>query len=427
MVLIVIGIIIGLYALIDYKKAFIWFMVYQLFVSYGIQLVKVDSLSIPLGTILSFLFLILYILKNKKTQKNKNTKDNFPFKVAFILIIISRIMTCFTALGTFSEEFTRAISFIFQNIINIYIAWDVFDSKEDYIYFFKLVTIVFFFASILGYVEYALQYNPYTNYEKNFIGEGINYYSIEQVRGYRLTSIFEHPIGAGMNFALYFVISMYLLINKGKNMPFRKFSFITALMCLPLVFLTKQRSAMIFLILMTLSLVNIKKKSFYIFLIVSIITILLISPYISKYSYYLTSIFNETASEETSGSSIAMRLMQLNYSWELMKTSPLFGLGEKCTMYLSAYWIKRILVLESVWLEQMVKHGIFGIISYIVLAITFIFKIPKKYNIGKLKYVLIGFWIVYTTTTVPAFRLYLIYILIFYCIKLNKQNMIINK
>ena len=197
MILIILGIIIAIYSFINYKKAFIWFMVYQLFVSFGIQLIKIGNLSIPLGTTLSLLFLILFILDKKY---NKTKKDVFPFKIAFILIIISRIMTCFTTLGTFLEEFTRALSFIFQNVINIYIAWKIFDSKEDFIYFYKLVTIVFFIACILGYIEFYLQYNPYTNYEKSFIGEGINYYSIERARGYRLTSIFEHPIGAGMNF-----------------------------------------------------------------------------------------------------------------------------------------------------------------------------------------------------------------------------------
>ncbi len=419
MVLIIIGIIIILYSFVNFKKAFIWFLAYQIFASFGIQLMKLGDISIPLGTTMSLFFVFMYIAKAKYIKKRD---ASFPFKLAFILIVISRIMTCFTTLSSFSEEFNRAITFIFQNIINIYIAWNVFSTKEDFAYFFKLVTIVFFLSCILGYVEFFLQYNPYTNYEKDFIGEGINYYSIEHARGYRLTSVFEHPIGAGMNFALYFVITMYLVIKNGKNIPYRKLAIITALMCIPLILLTKQRSAIFFLLLMLVSLIDFKKTKFYVFLIVAIIGVFILSPMLSEYSYYITSVFDESAQEQVNGSSFSMRVMQLEGCFELLKISPLAGLGEKYNIYLSNYWLKQVLMLESVWLEQMVKHGIMGILSYLILAITFVFKIPRKYNIGKIKYILIAFWIIYTITTVPSFRMHLLYILVFYFIYSNEQN-----
>lgn len=424
MILVLMGVMISIYSFFNFKKAFILFLAYQLFVSFGIQLIKVDGFSIPLGTIMSFLFFFELILieRNKKKNKLEPKDESFPFKTAFILITISRFMTCFTTLGTFSEEFMRAISFILQNIIDVYIAWKVFRTKDDFIYFFKLVTIVFFFACILGYIEYILQYNPYTNYEKSFIGEGINFYNAEGIRGYRLTSFFEHPIGAGMNFALYFVVSIYLYIQKEGNIPYRKLSIITSLICLPLVILSKQRSAIIFLLLISLSLIDLKKKKFYIFLCIAVIGLLLFSPQLSEYSDYLTSSFNEVSQEQVGGSSISMRFMQLDSSFELLKTSPLFGLGEKYNLYLSSYWLKKVLMLESVWLDQMVKHGIFGILAYLVLAKSFIFKVSKKYEIGKVKYILLGFWITYTITTIPSFKLYLLYILIFYLIRINKEN-----
>ena len=117
MILILLGLFIMLFSFIDYKKAFIWFLTYQLFVQFGIQLMKIWNVSIPLCTLMSFVFLIGYFLKAKKLKKRDM---KFPFKIAFILIVISRILTCFTALGTFSEEFNRSITFIFQNVINNY-------------------------------------------------------------------------------------------------------------------------------------------------------------------------------------------------------------------------------------------------------------------------------------------------------------------
>jgi hypothetical protein len=404
---------ITLYSFVNYKKAFIWFLVYQIFVQFGIQLFSIGSLSLPLGLVTSAVFFLQFLLKKK--YKDPRMKE-FPFKVAFILLLLSRFITCFTAAGSFTEELNRAVTFSFQNIVNIYIAWYVFRSKKEFRYLFKIVTVVFFSACILGYYEYFAQYNPYTNYEKNFIGEGINYYSLESVRGFRITSVFEHPIGAGMNFGMYFVVALYLLINEGKSVPIRRLTLVTAFLCLPLVLLTKQRSAMIFTLIISIILLNFRKKRFYGILILILIGLFTLSPMLSNYTQYLTSIFDQNAQSQISGSSLTMRMMQLDACLQLLKTSPLFGIGEKYSNYISNIYTSNALMLESVWLDQMVKHGLLGICSYLVLAYDYIIKIPKKYNFGKLIMLSIGFWATYTITTIPSFRMYLLYVFIFYLI-----------
>ena len=420
MPLIILGILIGCYSFINFKKAFIWFMAYQIFVPFGLQLFSIGGTSLSIGLSLSFLFLILFF--TKKIQK-KSGKDSFPLKIAFIVIILARLLTYFTALGTFAEEFNRSLSFMLQSISNIYISWYVFNSKKEFRYFFKIVTITMFIACVFGYFEYSSSYNAYTNYLQDYLKEGISFYSTESVRGYRVTSFFEHPIGAGMNFGLYFVTSLYLYVNKGRQMPYRRLALLTAFLCVPLVILSKQRGAMIFTVFTLFMLLNFRKKRFYFILFTSAIAIMIISPMLQEYSVYFSSIFNQTAQNEVSGSSLAMRLVQLGGAFELWKRSPLFGIGEKFMNYVESYWIYEIYMLESVWLDQLVKHGIMGILGYVLLAKTTIYNIPKKYGFKNEVFLMISFWITYSITTIPAFRLFGLYIIIFYFIldKMDKK------
>lgn len=413
MILIVVGIIIALYSFVNYKKAFIYFLGYQIFVQFGIQLYSNKSVSIPLGLVVSGIFFLQFLHGRKYEEKRMK---EFPFKKAFFLILISRFLTCFVALGSFTEELNRAITFSFQSIINIYIGWYVFDSEDRYKDLFKITTIIIFIACILGYIEYFIEYNPYTNYEKNFIGEGINYYDPKSVRGFRITSVFEHPIGAGMNFGLYFVVTMYLLINEWKKVPMKRLAIITSFLCIPLVFMTKQRSAMLFTLMISTILFDHRKKGSYIVAYILFLLVVIFSPIISKYSQYFTSIFDENAQAKIRGSTLEMRMTQLNSCVELLKISPLFGIGEKYTNYLNNNYTKDALMLESVWLEQMVKHGILGMLAYFILFYEQVIGVARKYKTGKLIIINIAFWITYTITTVPSFRMYYLYILIFYTI-----------
>ena len=412
MILIFIGIIITLYSFVNFRKAFIWFCAYQIFVQFGIQLFSIGGLSLPLGLVTSAVFFLLFL--KRKGYKDPHMKS-FPFKLAFILILLSRVLTCFTTVGSFSEELNRAITFSFQNVINIYLAWYVFRSEKEYRYLFKIATFVMLVAALLGYYEYFAQYNPYTNYEKNFIGEGINYYVID-VRGFRITSVFEHPIGTGMNFGLYFVVTLYLLVNERKKIPYRRVALFTAFLCLPLVLFTKQRAGMLFTLIIALIIVNFKKKSFYGILLIGLIGFVVMYPTFSNYSQYIASIFDQSSKTAVGGSSLAMRITQLDACINLLNFSPLFGLGEKYSNYISNIYTQNALMLESVWFDQMVKHGLMGVAAYLVLACEFIVTIPRKYNFGKLILVPIGFWITYTLTTIPSFRTYLLYIFIFYLI-----------
>ena len=112
-----------------------------------------------------------------------------------------------------------------------------------------------------------------------------------------------------------------------------------------------------------------------------------------------------------------MRLDQLDAVFQLMKQSPLFGLGEKFRLYISNIYTTRALDYESLWLEQMAMHGMVGVFAYIYLIYVSIIVVPRKYKSKQVFLFSLAYWLVYTMTSTPYFRIYFYYIVLFYFIK----------
>ena len=214
MIFTIIGIILIIYSFINFKKAFLWFLVFKLFLVTNITVVAVPGL--PLFTLELFLTIIFFI-QFYRTRKRVSEYVKFPYKRPMIFILVSWALSTIFAYIGFIGAFSQFLKDIFQQIIFIWMLWELIDVKKDLGFILKWFTIAFFFICVYGFYEHQIQSNPLVEYEASLIGDSdraINWtYDADIERGYRTQSVFEHAIGAGINWAMYIVFILSLIIN----------------------------------------------------------------------------------------------------------------------------------------------------------------------------------------------------------------------
>jgi asparagine N-glycosylation enzyme membrane subunit Stt3 len=187
------------------------------------------------------------------------------------------------------------------------------------------------------------------------------------------------------------------------------------------MFFTQQRAGMLVFLIGILSIINFKSKRFWKTVLLCFVAALIIWPFISDNVALLLSIFNSKYEGTVSGSSISMRFEQLNAVFKIMQEAPFTGLGEYVDKLYRGIYASKARGYESLWFEQMAKHGIIGVFAYIVMIYYSIYKIPKKYHSKELFFISLSYWMTYTLTSTPYFRIYFLYGIIFYYIKSSEQ------
>lgn len=421
MIFTIISIIIALYALINFKKAIMMFAIYQIF-WYPTQIFTINNISFGTNFIIPFWFFILYIL-NRNQYKKCNVK--FPFRIPFLLIMVSYICSCFNATTGFITEIGRSVMRMFSVYIFIWILWNTIEDKEDFKFLFKGITIIIFVACIYGIIEYLIKSNPFLDYKVILSGNSINIYNMTGLRGYRLTSIFEHPIGAGMTFGLYSIFYLSLWMNENPIIQKSKIGLITAMLCLPCVILTKMRTSIIFTIILGIVLISfrkIKKKTFNKILILLIIALPIIFLIMKSNSTLFTNLITTESSAEIGGSSFSMRIEQFSAIKNIMNASPVFGLGETFREGISRNeYTDAALGYEGMIFEQLTMHGYFGLFVNIILSCYSIVVIPKKYKTKEVCFFSLAYWLAYLVSSIPSFKIILFYLACFYYIKTSPK------
>lgn len=415
MLLIGVGFLIILYSLVNFKKAYFLFMIYQIFWYYLAEVITISDLPVlTIGMIMSFWFFVLFLIKRKLYIR---TKVKMPYAVPLYMIMISMFVTCFVGLAGFNYEMTRAISIGVQTFPTIWISWYLIENENDFRFLLKGYIIVFFLAAIYGLVEYGMQYNPLVEYKSLLKEGGIRVYTLANGRGYRVMSFFEHCIGGGMTLGLYSAFIFMIYVSSKKNIPYKKVALLGALFSLPCVILTKMRSAMLFTVICFIATVDLKKKRFYKLFLLGIVGIVFIYPLIQQNSALFLSLIDKNVQSKLGGSNMTMRLSQFDAVSNLMQMSPIGGLGEKFNELISNQYTTQALDYESLWFEQMVKHGIIGVVAHIIMIVYSVLIIPRKYKSKELFIISFSYWMTYTLTSIPSFRTSFYYFVLFYFIK----------
>ncbi|MGN9105595.1 O-antigen ligase family protein [Oliverpabstia intestinalis] len=400
-----------------YKKSFSLFLAVSCFLTRNVRL-----FFVPLSTITIFWFLFLFLLKYKKY---KTKAKRFPWNVPMLFWGTSIVLTSIFSISGFSSEITTMLGNLLKDIFLIIVLWSVIDTKEDFFRLYRYLSIVFFISCIYGFIEYFMGCNPLQSYLANFAGISdavVWSYSAEQYRGYRICSIFEHAMGAGVNWSLYAVFTIYLFIRRNKELKHKYFCMFTAIMCIVCVFLSKCRSPLLFLAFFSLSLVQIESKRFYKFLLFSAPVVIICAVVAYKYSSALQSIvdivfFNGTGEMGIESSSLTLREVQIDTSFNLMKLSPLVGLGTHYKDVLSQSMTYYILGGEGILIFVPAGYGILGLIAYSIMAYYDIVFIPLKYKTKECFFLGLAYWITNMFSSIPGLITFIYYLFMIYFIR----------
>ena len=422
MIFTVIAFLIIICSFFNYKESFFIFLTYKLILVQNITIIAIPGVPLlTVDTMLTLWFALLYLVEGKK---NSFTNVSMPYRVPLIIFCIVWLLSSIFSVAGFGAEFTRYIQDILNNVIIVFLIWKLVETKEDFIKLFKWITLLIFITTIYGFAEFLIKSNPLQQYELTIIGNterSINNMYDTEYRGYRVSSVFSHSIGAGVTWALYVLTIISLKVKHNvKKIPWQNFSILTAVLCIICIFLTKMRSPLLFLGIGLLGIIDLRKKSFYKFLGILVIVLVIISPWISKLNLtVLYSLFNSSAAAQVSGSSMQQRSGQFQSAFTLLfQYSPIFGLGSKFQDAMAnSSLIQSLLGLESIWLNDIVKYGILGVLADVIWLYYLIIKIPKYYQSSDAFWLSIAYAITITATSVPGFQIYLLYLVLFACLK----------
>lgn len=328
---------------------------------------------------LAFIFLALFLVQFLRKYHLKDLKPLMPYTIFLLLNFI----LLFSA-----ERFTESLQwymfticdfffmlFLYVNILN--------DKKSAILYkwtlygvFCAITAYGLFLTTIPGINPFKLMQMPLFGGEFNeayAAGNSalINDTTIAEGRLFgRISSVFDHPMTYGLNLGFFLIFSLYILKDRPKIMY-------PTLLCIVIAVITcGVRTAIAALIVTAIfALFYLHKVRYAWYGTVFFAVMVIILPLISKSAdSYITSIFNSNEAE-TQGSSLSMRLTQLEGCFDIVKDNLLLGKG-----YGWHYWFNskfgahpKALYFESLFFTILVETGIMGFLIWSV----FILKLRK--------------------------------------------------
>jgi O-antigen ligase len=422
-IFILIGIIILLYAFWNFKKAFFVFLVFQLFLVQNINLI--NRPGIPLLTLEMFMtvmFLVLYYFKRKTINKETIA---FPLKTSFVVIVISYFASSVFSIAGIGNTVSVFVGHTLA-LVWVYLMWLLVKDKADIVFLIKALTIAFIAIGIYGIYEHIVSINPLAEYEITLAGDVQEKildwdYSDDINRGYRIKSVFAHAIGAGVNWAMYMLFTLYLMLYyprfHNKNTFVLIVAIILSLFCL---FFTASRTPIVFFLVGALALLNFRKKRAWWLFVGAGIVIGVFFEYLAPYVDNIASLYSTSAAEKVGGSNLEMRVGQLDAAYTLFKESPAFGLGLKATnFHHNRILISRLLGVESVWFRILVERGLLGVISYVYLMYSLLVVIPKQYKTKLILFFSLAYFITNTVSSTPGMLDSLFYLFLIMIMKIQ--------
>lgn len=302
--------------------------------------------------------------------------------------------------------------------------WEIFETKEDFYKILKILTIVYFISGLYGLYEISSLSNPLTEYTQTLNHDPekvVNWDYSQSGRGYRINSIFEHAIGAGLNWAMFVFFSIYILLKNEKIKISKIFFIITIALSVTCLFFTRSRTPLIFLGVSILSVFDFKRKRTYFFLILTLLFVAFVLPNIAPDTIVLLqSIFDKSLTATVGGSNTMLRMDQALASFQLLQKSPFFGLGMKFRNVYDGLLVYRLKGAESIWFTVIPCLGIIGVISYLILLFYSLYIIPNKYESRELFFVGLAYWLAVSASSTTGFHEFIYFLIIFYYIKRSK-------
>lgn len=418
-----IGLLILFAGCVNFKKGFYLFVFYKMVLVTNITLISVPG--IPLLTLETFMTLAFFCLYYHNRRRPYLERVPFPYKTPFLLIAVSYFLSTVFAYVGFSAAISQYIAEVACEYGFAWMMWKVID-RRDIPYLLKGFAVIFVLACAYGFFEKITQTNPIVLYEQTLntdVSRQIDFLCPDdEYRGYRVQSFFEHAIGGGCQWSMYVSFTFAMLWVYRVKVPSgtKTLMLLAALLSVPCLFFSNNRGALVFFFVSILSVVNLKDRRFYLRMALMACVILLVAPFFSDYANNILSIFDSKAQEKVQGSNPEMRFDQLAASIEVMKMSPIVGLGYKFMNVMHTRLVAALLGMESIWFRTLTVFGLLGTAVNIILAYFSLVKIPKHYHSQPLFFVSLAYWVVYSLTSVPGMKFHFYYFVLIVFIKMSQ-------
>ena len=403
------------------------FFLYSLFRNYSKSVIVLIVLSSWLSEfkffgynlmlVITVVAFLLFPYKYGITAVTKIKK--FPLILPFLMIAISLIMSNYFAV---SRHTPTLIMYIINSLFIVMIGWFICTkSPDDSIrVFIKIAYLYGSFIGLYSLFETLTRSNPYIYFINSIDAYRLDYVVTEIRYGLKRTqSIFSmHTTSGAVSLLLFcFLFFVYL-----KGYLRSKFTIIIVVLLAFSVISSGSRALILGLFISSIMFFNYKcLRPHYlllIFLFLSLLFIFTSQTFIEIYNSFFDT-------KRVAGSNVEMRMIQYEIAADYMKQSFWFGNGLRYTFTDVAVYDEKIFGAESIWFSIMIDQGIIGIIAYIVYFLSLIIYCVKK-HCSKILFLVIGFFLANTISSLPNFQITYIFLFIFILtrLKINKNNQI---
>lgn len=386
------------FLLLDYKKTVLIYTPLKLIFTTAFILFDYNVTAISFDFAANVLILFFFILKGYRQSVRL-----FPFYKSFTLSILSIAITFI--LTSKSSSFHYTLLSILSNYVYIYIFWVLLDTKKDVDLVIRFFVITFLFLCLYGIFTFLYEENPILNFivDNTKTVQRLAVDTSLDIRfGFgRTQSIMFNAISFGAVCALFFGF-LYNLNNSLNYLKIKGvyYNLFYILLFISIIISNSRSSIVCFLIclLQVITVKNIFSLRFLFLLLFCVLTYTLLGDFIIS---NLDSLIN--SSQNVNGSSLEMRLLQLDRTLKYFFQAPLFGNG--------VGYLGKIILLkedvdlygaESIWFSVLADFGLLGVLSYIFIYVdcfNYFKKTVKRYF---LIIYMFAWLILNTMTSVPG-------------------------
>ena len=366
----------------DFKKTFIIYTPFKFLFTSGIVLYG----GISFDNAISLVIVFLFFLHGKKFLKHIDNKPQWPLMFSFILLIISE------SISALLDDY-NVISIplkICRNYAFAFILYYIIQTKDDFKLLIKSLMVyicllmINCFAELCGhnFIGEILQSNMM---KTAFFVDTIDY----GTRGLRLHSFLPHAICFGNVCAIFIAVLFFLY---SENYQKKKCFYCIILLIIGIV-LSNSRTPVVALFLYIIPVLY-KYMKFKMKVALFILALTIIYVFSEKILQTLDGMF-VVGSEYATGSSMTMRLEQLEATLDIAKNTLWFGLGFN---YNLDDYVSELRGAESVWFNLLIYGGIFSVISEVLMFLQSIFNTTKFKSYNNILWISIGYFFQQSST-----------------------------
>ena len=309
--------------------------------------------------------LIVYLYKLKDSNK---ISFNFPLKKQVYLFILLIGISSILGQNTFKSFFSFVIDFL-EIFLLFFVVWRGFQTNVEAYSMLKKLSYLFVLISIYGIYTYYSDSNQYIDFVMQYGNneEITTKLVVNTDRGLtkQVNSIFYHSVEFAAIISIFIPV---IILIFSENLKFNSIKSLYLFAPLFAAILTGSRSLIVSTtIFILLIFYSTKTKVKYRFIIIfTTISFILFSSFPTIIN--LTFNFNDSNSNSIQGSSVGMRVSQLDAALNVFDKNILYGHGYKYNAeIMGQYAFRDLNGFESLFFQVLINHGLLGIIAYLIL------------------------------------------------------------